>query len=270
MLRAVTLAGCLALALGPTGRQSRRVDLEAADCSRYNSTFSDYQTARAVRHATVPASIGRLEVRPDGNGGVSIEGGAGAEYSITACISAGARTYGDAQAAADGVRLQIDGNRVSATDADTTALRNWSMQLVIEAPRAADVSVVTHNGPISLNRVAGRFDVRAQNGPVAIRGSQGEVEAETENGPISIELLGRRWDGHLSAHANNGPLSVVVPDDFISGVEISSSHASPWNCSGACGAGSRDWNDRARSLRLGSDPVVVNISTHNGPVSVSR
>lgn len=270
MLRALTLAGCVALALGPLGGQARRVDLEAADCSRFNNSYSDYETARAVRHATLPVSIGRLDVRPDGNGGVSIEGGNGNEYSITACISAGARRYDEAQAAADSVRLHVEGNRVSATEPDGSRLRSWSVQFVIESPRNADVSVVTHNGPISLNRVSGRFDVRAQNGPVSIRGTEGEIEAETQNGPISIALLGRRWDGHLAARAQNGPLSVHVPDDFISGVEITSSNASPWSCSGSACRGNRDWDDRSRSLRLGSDPVVVTVSTNNGPVSVSR
>src|SRR5262249_18530522 len=163
MLRAVLFAGCLAVALGPS--QSRRVDLETADCSRFNNSYdANYVTARAVRRATLPASIGRVDVRPDGNGGVAIEGGSGSEDSITACICAGAGSYADAQAAADSVRLQIDGNRVSATEPDDSRLRNWSVQFVIEAPRDADVSVVTQNGPISLARVSGRFDVRAQNG----------------------------------------------------------------------------------------------------------
>ena len=276
MLRAVTLSGCIALALGPTGSQSRRVDLEAADCSRYNNTYSDsndrvYETARAVQRGTVPVSIGRLDVRPGGNGGVSIEGGSGGEYSITACVSAGARDFSDAQAAADSVQLRIEGSRVSVTAPDDSRLRNWSVHLVIETPRNADVSVDTQNGPISLDRVSGRFDVRAQNGPVSIRGGEGEIDAETQNGPVSIALVGRRWDGHLHARANNGPVSVHVPDDFISGVEVSSSHASPWSCAGtSCGGSRRDWDDRARSLRIGADPVVVTVSTNNGPVSVSR
>jgi len=67
MLRTVALAGCFALTLGPAG-QSRRVDLEADDCSRVVMNFDDYETARAVRHTTIPLSIGRLDVRPDSNG----------------------------------------------------------------------------------------------------------------------------------------------------------------------------------------------------------
>lgn len=285
MLRAAAFTGALALALGPSTSlrpgpsvfdQSRAIDLEAADCSRFNAIYDHYVTARAVRHATLPVSVGRLEIRPDGNGGVTIEGGSGSEYSITACVSAGGPNVADAQAAADSVQIHVEGSRVSATEPDHLTLAgarlgNWNVQFVIETPRNADVSVVTNNGPISVSGVSGRFDVRARNGPISVRASQGDIDVETQNGPISIELSGRRYDGHLTARANNGPLSVTVPDDFSSGVEISSSSHSPWSCSrAACGVGSRDWDDRGRSLRLGSDPVVVRVSTNNGPVSVSR
>jgi len=272
MLRAAAFTATLALALGPSVfEQSHAVDLEAADCSRFNASFDHYPTARAVRHATVPASIGRLDVRPDGNGGVTIEGGGGTEYSITACVSAGARNAADAQSAADSVRLRIEGNRVSVSEPDDARSGNWSVQFVIETPRNADVSVVTHNGPIALSGVSGRFDVHAQNGPISVHGSQGDIDVETQNGPISIELSGRRFDGHLTAHANNGPLTVNVPEDYTSGVEISSSNHAPWSCSRcADSGGARDWRDSQRLLKIGSDPIVVRVSTNNGPVSVSR
>ena len=272
MLRTAIFAGCLAMALGPSVfDQSGPIELEAADCSRFNANYDHYPMVRAVRHTTLPVSIGRLDVRPDGNGGVTIEGGGGGEYSITACVSASARSVADAQAAADNVHLHIEGNRVSATEPDDARLSNWNVQFVIVTPRNADVSVVTHNGPISLSAVSGRFEVRAQNGPISVRGSQGDIDAETQNGPIAVELSGRRFDGHLTAHANNGPLSVTVPDDYASGVEISSSNRSPWSCSrSACGGDTLDWNDSRRSLKLGSDPIVVRVSTNNGPVSVAR
>ncbi|HYT73961.1 MAG TPA: hypothetical protein VEL79_04360, partial [Vicinamibacterales bacterium] len=197
-------------------------------------------------------------------------------------------TFAEAQAAADAVRLDLQGGRVRVTGAAPN-VQNWSIQLIVEAPEPADIYIETRNGPISLDDVSGRFEARAQNGPIAlsgvrgdvrvraqngpihVQGSQGEFDVETQNGPISISLDGTRWDGHLDARSHNGPLNVHVPDDYRSGVEISSSVHSPWSCRmSACGSGSRDWNEDSRSLRVGLDPVVVHISTNNGPVSVSR
>ena len=70
MFRTLALAGVLALALGPElshAPQTRRVDLEAADCSQINMTFGDNDVARAEQRITVPVSVGTLEIRPDGS-----------------------------------------------------------------------------------------------------------------------------------------------------------------------------------------------------------
>ncbi len=284
--RSLVAAGCMTVALALPSAQARRtVDLEAADCSRHNMMFGDYEIARAVRHGTAPLSAGRLDIEPEANGGVEIERGTGPSYSITACIGAGAPTFAEAQQAADAIQLSIEGNRVRVTGGRQA--RNWSVHLIVDAPDGADVSARTTNGPIGIRDVSGKFDVRAsngpiglrdvrgtvtaraQNGPISVEGSRGEFDVETSNGPISVALSGTRWDGHLEARAHNGPLDVNIPSDYQSGVEVSSSFNSPWTCRlEACRTGNRDWDERSRSLRVGSDPVVVRISTVNGPVTI--
>jgi hypothetical protein len=296
MFRTAALAGVLTLALGPTfvppsdGQARGRVTLDAADCSRINMMFGDYEVARATQHATVPLAAGPLELRPDANGGVRVERGSGSAYEVTACIAAGARSVAEAQAAADTIRLVIEGNKVRVAGADRAqGVRSWSVQLIVLAPDGASIDAETANGPIGISGVDGTFNLRASNGPISLEGVTGEVRAraangpisiegsrgqfdvQTSNGPISVRLEGRRWDGRLDARASNGPLSVSVPSDYQSGVEISSSEHSPWNCrAAACRAGNRDWDDRSRSLRIGSDPVVVRLTTVNGPVTVSE
>ena len=281
----------LAVALALPAPQANRgtVQLEAADCSRINMMWGDYEVAYGVQHVTVPLSAGPLDVEPGGNGGVRIEKGTGSAYSITACIGAGAATREEAQRAVDAVKLTIEGNRVRVINSPT--VRSWSVQVVVEAPRGAQVSAETNNGPITIEGVEGRFTARAsngpigiadvtgtvsataQNGPISVSGSRGDFDVETQNGPITVNLQGTRWDGTLNARASNGPLSVRVADNYTSGVEISSSGGSPWNCRvSACGTTNHDsgaW-DRRRTLRLGRDPVVVRVSTRNGPVTIDR
>ena len=279
------------LALALPGWQAGRVpvQLEAADCSKINMMWGDYQVAYGVQHATVPLSAGPLDVQPGGNGGVRIERGAGANYSITACIGAGAASREEAQRAVDAVKLSIEGNRVRVINNATA--RSWSVQLVVEAPRGAPITTETTNGPISITGVDGRFSARVSNGPIAIEdvtgkvtavavngpidvsGSRGDFDVETQNGPISVNLQGTRWEGQLNARASNGPLSVRVAENYTSGVEISSSGSSPWTCRlSACGTTDIDnrWGRGSRTLKLGQDPVVVRVSTRNGPVSVER
>ena len=286
--------GSFSLALvTPSGQSSRgTVQLEASDCTQYTQTFSsDFTPAYAVQHATVPLTAGVLEIDPQANGGVRIEKGAGGAYAITACISAGAASREDAQRAVDGVRLLTDGGRVRVVNNDETA-RRWNVQLIVEAPAGAQINVQTQNGPIGISGADGRISARAQNGPISVRdasgqitasakngpisvsGSRGEFDLETENGPITVSLQGSRWEGRLDARAKNGPLTVRVPDQYSSGVEISSSGSSPWSCRGgnACAnvTDDREWNRSPRTVKIGSDPVVVRISTVNGPVSIDN
>ena len=86
-----------------------------------------------------------------------------------------------------------------------------------------------------------------------------------------MSLTGTQWEGKLTRARSNGPLDVRVPANYGSGVEISSSFNSPWTCRlAACRNGNRDWDERSRSLRIGPDPVVVRITTVNGPVTIER
>lgn len=283
-------AGSMTLALVLPADQAPRgtVQLEAADCSRNNMMFGDFQVAYGMQHTMVPLSAGVLQVDPGSNGGIKIEKGSGSAYSITACIGAGAATREEAQRAVESVQLSTLGNRITVTN--PTAVRTWGVQLIIEAPAGAQIEAETRNGPISIDGIEGRVSARAsngpigikdvsgqvyaraQNGPISVSGSRGEFDVETQNGPISVDLQGSRWEGKLDARAKNGPLSVRVPDGYLSGVEISSSGRSPWNCRGVpCGSqGDERWNDSGRTVKIGNDPIVVRISTVNGPVSINN
>jgi hypothetical protein len=277
----------VALALGPAGQSQRTVHLEGPDCSQLNMQFGDFEVARAEQRVTVPFAVGVLDVQPEANGGLRILRGTGRDYAITACIAAGAATIGEAQQAADAVRITVAGSRVRVEN--LARAKNWNVQFVIEAPDGARITAETSNGPIGIEGASGQFNLRASNGPIglddvngevtaraangpiSVDGSRGNFDVETSNGPISVTLQGSRWDGRLEARAHNGPLTVRVPDQYQSGIEISSSEHSPWSCRiPACRQGNRDWDDRSRSLRVGPDPVVVRISTVNGPVTIKE
>lgn len=269
-MNAISSAALLALTVTTAAaaqRPARPVLLEAADCNDTQSYFGTDHVAQKTEHATVPLSVGRLEISPGANGGVRLVGGSGQTYSITACASAGAETYEEAQRAVDGVKLTVEGNRVSTTEAGSA--RSRSVQIIVTAPREANLDVETTNGPVGIDGVEGTVVARAKNGPISVSGGRGGFDVETQNGPVSVRLQGVRWDGELNARTSNGPLSVRVPENYLSGVEISSSSHSPWQCRIANCGGSDDFGRRGRSLRIGSDSVVVKISTNNGPVSVT-
>jgi len=284
--RAVNLVASVSalLSLGLTEAQ-RPVALEAADCSRINMMFGEDAVGRSVQYTSVALSVDTLDIQPEANGGVQIERGGGMAYMITACIGAGARTIAEAQAAADAVRLTVEGGRVRVAGGGYAG--SWSVHLIVDAPENARIRVATSNGPIgvagasghiearssngpiALDDVSGTVVARAQNGPIRVSGSRGNFDVQTDNGPIAVALVGTTWNGRLDARTQNGPLKIDVSGNYQSGVEITSSDRSPWNCGiAACRTGNRDWDGRSRTLRLGNDPVLVRVSTHNGPVTV--
>src|SRR5262245_16345264 len=173
MTRSIALVAIAALALGSYGVSAggqRRVDLEAADCSTINQMFGDYEVARATQHLSVPVTAGTLELRPGANGGAHIERGAGGVYDITACIAAGARTRAEAQAAVDGVRVEVQGARVRVRDEGRSdGVRTMSVQLIVTAPDGASIDAETSNGPLGVRDFTGTLDLRASNGPISIR-----------------------------------------------------------------------------------------------------
>jgi hypothetical protein len=281
---ALTVAGALWIgSMFSAFQATRPVPLEASDCSRIDMMFGEDAVGRAVRYTTVPLSVGVLDVQPESNGGVQIERGAGSAYLVTACIGAGGSTMIDARDAAEAVRLVVEGGRVRVENGG--GARTWNVHLIVEAPEHARIHVQTSNGPIgvagisgevtarssngpiALDDVRGKVTARAENGPIGVTGSRGDLDVQTENGPISVTLIGRRWDGRLDARANNGPLKIEIPDDYQSGVEVTSTGRSPWQCQPAACAG---LDHDARRLRVGGDPIVVRIATMNGPVTVRR
>jgi len=250
-------------------------------CDQLDVSYDSQPAARGEQQLSVPlADAPALTVSPTENGGVHVVGWDRAEYAITACKAA------PTAAAVDGIDVAVSRGVVTANGPSSG---RWVVYLIIKAPTRADLTLKTTNGPISLAGVSGsvharttngpiglkdsggRIDARAQNGPVSFSGRGGEVSLTAVNGPINVRLDGDRWqDGSLAARAENGPVHVRVAENYQSGVRVESSGHSPWSCKGeACRAGRKDWDDRGRSVELGTGPTVVRISTQNGPVAIS-
>lgn len=135
---------------------------------------------------------------------------------------------------------------------------------------SGNIDAHTLNGPLSVRECAGTIVGEAKNGPIDVSRTSGDVKIHSKNGPIHLELSSDKWEGAgLEAEGMNGPVEVLVPASYKSGVEVTSDGRSPFRCAAAaCDQEHKDWDDHSRSVRLGSEPVVVHVSTHNGPVSI--
>jgi hypothetical protein len=166
----------------------------------------------------------------------------------------------------------------------------WTIYLLIRAPKNAAIEADTqngpiafydvdgkltahaHNGPITLKNFSGDAEITATNGPISLEGNSGNLRVHTENGPISVALKGTTWNGAgLSADAQNGPLTLLVPSGYQSSFVVESTNYAPVSCQAAiCDNARKTWDDEHRRIEYGDAPAVIHLSTVNGPVSVKQ
>jgi hypothetical protein len=256
------------------------------DCSDLRIQFDERDAlVRSEEHTLTKAEAPVLQVHPHANGGMQVVGWEKDTYSVTACKAAGGRGE-EAEHILSQITVSIEKGRISTkgpSDDD-----DWTIYLLIRAPKSATVDAETtngpisfydvdgkltahaHNGPISLKNFSGDAEISAQNGPISREGSSGNVRIHTENGPISVALKGSTWSGTgLSADAHNGPVTLMVPMGYQSGFVVESTNHSPMSCRASiCDNARKTWDDDHRRIEYGSAPVMIRLSTVNGLVSV--
>lgn len=259
----------------------------AANCADLHIRFDDRDAVvKSEEHTISKAEAATLRVRPHTNGGVQVQGWSQNNYSVTACKAA-ADYNGEAERILSQIVVMVQGGEVT-TQGPNDEDNDWTVYLLIRAPKGADIDMDTTNGPLSLYSVDGKVtahatngpislrgfsgdaEITAQNGPISIAGGSGNVRVHTQNGPISVDLKDKTWNGTgLSADATNGPVTLFVPSDYQSGFVVESRNYSPMSCRASiCESARKTWDDTNRRIEFGSSPAVIHLSTVNGPVSV--
>jgi DUF4097 and DUF4098 domain-containing protein YvlB len=258
----------------------------AADCSDLRIRFDDRDAVvRTEEHTLTKSEAPTLQIRPHSNGGVQIVGWEKDTYSVTACKAAGGSSD-DPERILSQISMTIEKGKISTNGPGNED--DWTVYLLIRAPKSATLDLDTmngpislydvdgkltaraHNGPISLKNFSGDADIIAVNGPISVEGSNGNVRVHTENGPISVALTGKAWSGTgLTADAQNGPLTLMVPRDYQSSFVVESRNHSPVSCKASiCDNARKTWDDENRRIEFGNAPAMIRLSTVNGPVSV--
>lgn len=254
-------------------------DGSVTSCSQIHVTYDGRDVAMISEDLPV-SGLRSLKVRSDRNGGIHVNGGAGA-FSVTACK---ASALGDPH----DLRVQLQGNEITADGADR---EGTVIYYIVNAPRNAALDMTTNNGPIGIDAVDGTVTAHAQNGPISVKDSSGTLDISTQNGPISyagesgrvklhatngpisVKLAGSSFSGSLDVEVQNGPLSLKLPRGYRSGVVIESSGNGPVTCRAEDCRKIRRFNDEGESdwprrIELGTGARAVTLSTSNGPISV--
>jgi len=278
---------------------------QVTDCGQVDIRYEDGETARTEEQFTAAKSaVTSLDVTAPENGGMMVQGWDRDEYSIKACKAAGAGSESRAKELLRQVSVSFQGGHLTATGpSDDDA---WVVYFILRVPQGAAMALESHNGEISLRNVSGKVTARSHNGPIVLADCSGELQARTENGPISVKnstgkidaqaqngpidfsgsgqnvhlesqngplkiaLAGTRWEGgELEARTENGPLTLDLPQNYVSGVRVESAGYSPFVCRApACDQARGTWAENHRGIQFGNEAPVVRMSTVNGPVKI--
>jgi DUF4097 and DUF4098 domain-containing protein YvlB len=289
------LAGVLSgpIAAGPAPSDHHSMSMSGgehgpvADCAGLHIHLNDGATEIRSEERTITRPDGPLRVESEVNGGVQVQGWDKDTYSVTVCKAADA-SRNNAEQIFSQIKLSVENGRVSVrgpSDHD-----NWTVFLLVRAPKSANLELRANNGPlsifdldgklvaraingpISLRGFSGDADISAENGPIDLSGNSGKLRLHSENGPISVSLSGDAWKGSgLVADAQNGPLTLRVPKDYQSSLLVESNGHSPMSCQASfCNDARKTWDEDRRRIEFGNAPAVIHLSTVNGPIAVKQ
>ena len=211
---------------------------------------------------------GTLTIDPSENGGVAVYGWDRDSIGVVAKIEAQAGSESAAQALVDGVRIEAGGRQITARGPESERRASWAVSFDVYVPRHTDLSLSTENGPLSVEEVTGAMQLHAINGPVTLRAVGGDVTARVQNGPLSVELSGARWDGPgLDAEAQNGPVSLGIPDGYNARLETGTVNG-PMNLAFPLTVTIQGRMTNRIHTMLGGGGPPVRVVTTNGPMTI--
>ncbi len=217
---------------------------------------------------TIAAPEGLWRVQGGDNGAIELTGSKTNEATVCATIHAWAGTDASARELARQVRIVVDDRGVRSEGPPQTKRERWAVTFHIFVPRETDVEVRTVNGPISVDGIRSRMDLETVNGPISISNSGGDVRGRTTNGPLDVKLEGSRWAGRgLDVESTNGPVTVVVPQDFSAELEFGTTNGPmefdfPITVQGRI--------SKTIKTTLGSGGPTIRVTTVNGPATLQR
>jgi len=288
LLQSLVVVACMTAVISAQNRRGERSfsidgngDRPVTSCGDLRVTYNRQPAQTAESELSLPSgSTLRTNMN---NGGIFITGWDRNEFSVKTCKAVPADDPNATSSLSQIVTTNSNGTIAVTGPQDG----DWSVNLIVRAPRLSNMDIQTRNGPmslrdlagvihlnaangpISLNNIGGVVETSTTNGPIALKGASGDHRLSAANGPISVELSGNRWDGPgLQVTTKNGPLAVSIPDGYNSGIAIQTSPRTPVSCrASVCAGTSRTLSDGG-IMRIGNGDPVVRLSTSNGPLAI--
>jgi DUF4097 and DUF4098 domain-containing protein YvlB len=257
---AVVSVALLGVALAGQSRDRTATSSDCAERSR-RAVYCD------VREETLNGA-NPLDVDTGGNGGIAIRGWDRGDVHMRARIVAHADTEAEARQIASAVRVDTAGGNIRVEGPRNDRDSNWSVNIELQVPRNAILTLNTRNGGISISDFGGQAKLHTTNGGVTLNGVNGDIRGETRNGGVTINLTGDHWDGTgLDIETRNGGINMTMPQHYSAALETGTVNGRiridfPVTVQGRIG--------RELTTTLGSGGARLRAMTTNGGVTIRQ
>jgi DUF4097 and DUF4098 domain-containing protein YvlB len=271
MLRNLYTTAAIVAALATAGSaQTRDRDSTRAggDAGCAEQQRNNRPTFCEEREATI-GGANPIDIDAGNNGGIRVHGWDRGDVLVKARVSASAATEADARRLVAGVHVDTSGGSVRADGPQTSGRdESWSVSFDVQVPRAAMLTLNTHNGGISIEGFHGSARFHATNGGVTLNSVDGDLKGETTNGGVTVDLVGDHWNGTgLDVQTRNGGIRLTLPAGYSAELETGTTNGGfnvdfPITVQGRI--------DRILTATLGSGGPKLRAMTTNGGVTIRQ
>ena len=242
MRRPLLTAAILSLAMAPAEAQRRYSDdRDAEGTETCRDIWREFGRQVSGRPRAYHCEIREIGVMPkpellefDGGSytGARVLGAKRSDVRVRLVIQAQSYSVAEAKELAKGVTIDLKALPIRIDGLRRTRDRNRddddervAAVAVFDAPDQLNLRMNVRYGPMDVENVSGRMDLRASYGPLNMKDVGGDVRARVDYGPIEVELTGAKWQGTgLDAEAAYGPVTLRVPRNFGAELEIGADH----------------------------------------------
>jgi hypothetical protein len=222
------------------------------------------------------------------NGGMLVTTWDQPEFSVKLCKMVASHSDKYGQQILNETRLTVQGPSVVVDAPPAQNDFRLGTFLLVKTPKSANVKIKLMNGGARLHRFLGNTEVTVLNGGLSLDQSNGKISIEVQNGGVTLTECGgdiaarvqnggvtlnlqERWEGKgLETSIQVGGLIIAVPQQFSSGLEISSATNYNLMCHGKiCQNLSQTRQGNGRwTFRLGSGNPQIRATIDNGGITI--
>ena len=232
-----------------------------AGCVVYN-----VQADRPETKTSPVAGVTAIDVRAE-NGAITVRASADTVISATVTKSCKGTSHADAEAHLADITT---GDSVSGTAlclwgrVPTPNTRSYNS---IAAPFASLLRIVTANGAVNLDSMAGAAVVVAANGAVSTVAHSGSISVEAANGAIDCDVAALDTVEAAALHSSNGRVTLYLPADASIAFDITTSNGSA-SVTGFTSVNYSINEAKHKVGTIGTGAAAVSLRSENGNVTI--